>query len=59
MKFFYYDLKNKKNIIFRSKSRELAVKRIEKITHEPWYVIDDRLKSDLQMGVLMAFNLKQ
>jgi len=59
MKFYYYDQANKKNLIFTCKSRELAVKRIEKITKEPWYVIDDKLKSDLQLGVLMSFNINK
>jgi len=59
MKFFYYDTKNKKNLIFNAKNRDNAIKRLEKITNEPWYEIDRKLKSDLQIGVLMSFNIKQ
>jgi hypothetical protein len=55
---YYYDLKNKKNLIFKSKSRDIACKRIAKITHEPEYLIDMKLKSNLQLAVTMPFNIR-
>jgi hypothetical protein len=59
LKFFYYDRDLKKNFIFRSKDRETAIKRVRVLTRTklPDWVIDDKLKSDLQLACVASFNI--
>jgi len=57
MTFFYYNRQTKENLTFRALNRENAIKRIQKLTKEPWYEIDKFLKSDLQMATLQGFRI--